>query len=93
MGAGRFSGLKTEQIVDRTPLVVLSFLNSNTLKHVWLYASLYPQCSIGIETQTLWLLLTDFVKLNPPLAQMLIKFSIGAIALSSVGTDFKRSST
>ena len=31
MGAGRFSGLKTEQIVDRTPLVVLSFLNSNTL--------------------------------------------------------------
>ena len=30
-GAGRFSGLKTEQIVERTPLVVLSFLNSNTL--------------------------------------------------------------
>ena len=53
-------------------------------------SALFPR---GIETQTLWLLLTDFVKLNPPLAQMLIKFSIGAIALSSVGTDFKRSST
>ena len=46
----------------------------------------------GIADQTLRLLLTNFVRLNPPLAQSSINFSSSVIAFSSVGTGFKRSS-